>query len=107
LLGGELSAKMQDTEAPNTVMWDPEAINSVTITGPVLTSPEMRRSGGNQVLAKFRLGLKRKYAPRGGAKETGTITVDAWGYQALQAAQHLKEGMQVGSFTENSGRYLC
>ncbi|KAL4853411.1 hypothetical protein ACK3TF_005550 [Chlorella vulgaris] len=74
-------------DPPPTVPLNPDAINSVVVSGMVY------RFAANQVAAHVRLGLRsRAYRADMPQRSQGAVTVDAWGLLALQLSQHVRKG---------------
>lgn len=88
-------------EPPQAVAWNPENVNHVRLTGTVISQPKVQHTTGSQTVANFLLGLRRRFGRTLGSE---SVTLEAWGFNSLQAAQHLSPGMRIqveGQLKEN------
>ncbi|PSC72900.1 single-stranded DNA-binding [Micractinium conductrix] len=96
----ELSAATEQglpqVDPPPTVSYTQDSVNSVVVTGTVLTQPQLRHLPASQVAASVRLGLRpRLHRPGLPPPPLGAATVNAYGALALQLAQHVHKGSRL------------
>ncbi len=68
------------------------AINSVVLTGRLVSDPEMKYTQSGKAYAKFGLAVTRSY----NREETDFLNIVAWEKKAELVSQYLKKGSLVG-----------
>ncbi|HEX8745100.1 MAG TPA: single-stranded DNA-binding protein [Thermoleophilaceae bacterium] len=71
-------------------------MNSVALTGLLVTEPELHEEGTEPVRCTMRLAVPRH--SRGGQREPGVVYVDAetFGLEARDCAERLRRGDRIG-----------
>lgn len=70
-------------------------LNTITISGRLVSDPELRRTGGGVSVASFTLAVERDYKDASGQRETDFIPCVAWRQTGEFASNYFSKGQQA------------
>ena len=70
-------------------------LNTITISGRLVSDPELRRTGGGVAVASFTLAVERDYKDASGQRETDFIPCVAWRQTGEFVSNYFSKGQQA------------
>lgn len=86
-------------------------LNTITISGRLVSDPELRRTGSGVAVASFTLAVERDYKDANGQRETDFVPCVAWRQTGEFVSSYFSKGqqaivtgrLQMRRWTDNSG----